>query len=159
MFDLMYEAQGVGLAANQVDLPLRLFVMNLAGAPHEGEEVVVLNPVVSRPRGNEEKEEGCLSLPGLHANVIRPAKIHLSAFTIDGHEIDQDVTGMMARVVQHETDHLDGVLFVDRLSEAARREVEPELEEFLLQYRSVQSRLPSEDEIHARLKQVESQYC
>jgi peptide deformylase len=95
----------------------------------------------------------------LHANVIRPAKVRLNAFTIDGLEIDQDVTGMMARVIQHETDHLDGVLFVDRLSDAARLEVEPELEEFALQYRSVRRQLPSDAEIHARLKQLEELYC
>ncbi len=73
MFDLMYEASGIGLAANQVDLPLRFFVCNLAGERGEGEELVFINPVISRPKGNEEREEGCLSLPGVCAPVKRPA--------------------------------------------------------------------------------------
>src|SRR2546423_15111987 len=71
MFDLMYEHRGVGLAANQVDLPYRLFVMNLSGKRGEGEEFVFINPVLTRPRGLDEKEEGCLSLPGLYAQVKR----------------------------------------------------------------------------------------
>ena len=66
MFDLMYEANGVGLAGNQVDLPLRLFVVNMAAEPGEGEELVFINPVLSQPKGKEEGEEGCLSLPGLY---------------------------------------------------------------------------------------------
>ncbi len=159
MFELMYQANGVGLAANQVDLPLRLFVMNLAADPKEGEELVIVNPIVTRPRGNEEKEEGCLSIPGVYADVVRPAKVHLHAFTIEGHEIDQEISGMMARVVQHETDHLDGVLFVDRLSDTVKREIEPELAEFQLQFDALRRRLPSDDEMQARLKQLEQQYC
>ncbi len=159
MFELMYEANGVGLAANQVDLPLRLFVLNLTADPNEGEELVIINPVLSRPHGNEEKEEGCLSLPGVYGNVVRPAKIRLNAFTMDGDEIDQELSGLMARVVQHETDHLDGVLFVDRLSPSAKLEVESELDEFRLQFQSTRRRLPSDVEIRERLRRLEGQYC
>jgi peptide deformylase len=158
MFELMYEANGVGLAANQVDLPFRLFVMNLTASPDEGEEHVIINPVISRPRGNEEKEEGCLSLPGIYGPVIRPAKVCLNAFTLSGEEIDQEISGLMARVVQHETDHLDGVLFVDRLSAAAKMDLETSLEQFLIEYDSHRER-PTDKKISQRLHQLERQYC
>src|SRR4051794_6351868 len=74
MFDLMYEHRGVGLAANQVDLPYRLFVVNLSGKRGEGEELVFINPVLTKPRGLAEAEEGCLSLPELYAQVKRAEK-------------------------------------------------------------------------------------
>ena len=136
MFGLMYEAKGIGLAANQVDLPLRFFICNLAAAPGEGEEVVFLNPVVSRPKGNEEREEGCLSIPGVYAPVRRPESVHLEAFSLDGDAISLELDGLLARVVQHEVDHLDGVLFIDRLSETVEMDTQPQLEEFTLDYQS-----------------------
>jgi peptide deformylase len=112
MFDLMYAAKGIGLAANQVDLPLRLFIVNLESNPETGEELVFLNPVISRPRGGaEEAEEGCLSLPGLYGPVIRPKEVRINAYNLSGQEFEADVSGLFARCVQHELDHLDGVLF------------------------------------------------
>ena len=79
MFDLMYEAKGIGLAANQVDLPYRLFVLNLTGdAAEADQEQVFINPVLSDPKGSAEAEEGCLSLPGLYAQVRRPETITVS---------------------------------------------------------------------------------
>src|SRR5690242_10936417 len=107
MFDLMYAHRGIGLAANQVDLPLRLFVMNLEGERGKGEELIFLNPVVSHPKGTEEMEEGCLSLPELYRPVVRPKRVRVQAYGIDGREIHADVDGMFARCVQHEIDHLD----------------------------------------------------
>ena len=158
MFELMYAENGVGLAANQVDLPFRLFVMNLSASPDEGEEHVIINPVISRPQGNEEKEEGCLSLPGLYGYVIRPSKVHLNSFSLSGEEIDEEISGLMARVVQHETDHLDGVLFIDRLSSTAKMDLESSLEAFLIEYDS-QRQHPTEEQISERLHQLERQYC
>ena len=161
MFELMYEANGVGLAANQVDLPFRLFVANLAATKGEGEELVFINPVVSLPRGNEEKEEGCLSLPGVYAPVKRPEKIHFSAYSLKGEEMSGDVDGLLARVIQHETDHLDGVLFIDRLSTSSTMEVAGELAEM----ESAMDRLreqgvhPSDDAVAQRLAELESKYC
>ncbi|GIW93389.1 MAG: peptide deformylase [Pirellulaceae bacterium] len=122
MFELMYEAKGVGLAANQVDVPLRLFVVNLAAKPDEGEERVFINPVISSPQGWEEDEEGCLSLPGIYAPVKRPKRVRVQAFDLGGNEIIEDVSGLLARVVQHELDHLDGVLFIDRVDDEEHRE-------------------------------------
>jgi peptide deformylase len=161
MFDLMYQARGVGLAANQVDLPVRLFIVNLEAEPGQGEEMVFLNPVINRPKGQVEMEEGCLSLPQLYANVRRPERVQLSAFNLAGEEITADVEGMMARVVQHELDHLDGVLFIDRLSEAGKLEVRPELEVFEEDFRSRREtgEMPSDAEIAARLAEMERKYC
>ncbi len=84
MLDLMYEADGVGLAANQVDLPLRLFVANASGERGGGEELVLLNPELQMPKGSETGQEGCLSLPGLSGQVKRPTSIRLSAYDLTG---------------------------------------------------------------------------
>jgi peptide deformylase len=161
MFELMYEANGVGLAANQVDLPFRLFVINLTSDKREGEELVFINPVISMPRGNEEKEEGCLSLPGLYAPVKRPETVHFSAYTLDGDELLGDIDGLLARVVQHETDHLDGVLFVDRLSTSVGMEIEPSLAQMESQMETMREQgiQPHDDQIAHRLAELESQYC
>ncbi|MEZ6120989.1 MAG: peptide deformylase [Pirellulaceae bacterium] len=161
MFDLMYEANGIGLAANQVDLPLRLFVCNVAGKPDEGEEFVFINPVVSRPKGNEEKEEGCLSLPGVYGAVRRPETITFQAYTLDGQEFKQELSGMFARVVQHELDHLNGVLFTDRMTETGKLAVRPELDEFEYDYelRLRNGELPDDDAVVQRLKEIEAKYC
>ncbi len=161
MFDLMYEARGVGLAANQVDLPVRLFIVNLEAEPGKGEEMVFLNPVVTRPKGQVEMEEGCLSLPGLYARVRRPERVHISAFNLAGQEIEADLEGMLARVVQHELDHLDGVLFIDRLTEGGKLEVRPELEEFEETFlnRRERGEILSDDAIATRLAEIEKRYC
>ena len=161
MFELMYEANGVGLAANQVDLPLRLFVVNTAAKPGEGEELVFINPVLSKPKGNEESEEGCLSLPGIYGNVRRPKQIHVNAYSMRGEEISADLTGLLARVVQHETDHLDGVLFIDRMTESAQRTLEGPLEEFQMEFqqRQQEGSIAAERAILERLSGLEKQYC
>ena len=161
MFALMYENKGIGLAANQVDLPLRLFVMNLKSDPREGEEMVFLNPVVSFPKGSEEAEEGCLSLPGVYGNVIRPKQVRVNAYTLEGKEVDMVVTDLMARCIQHELDHLDGVLFPDRMTPAARNELLPELDEFSTEFASRRSTgsIPSDEQIAGALAEWERRYC
>jgi peptide deformylase len=161
MFELMYAARGIGLAANQVDLPLQLFILNLAGAPDEGEELVFLNPVLSSPKGVSEAEEGCLSLTGLNAKVLRPEQIHLSAYDLAGKEFNQTLDGLFARAVQHEFDHLQGVLFIDRVAESTRRQLATELEEFELDFQSKQStgQIPEDERLTTRLKELEAKYC
>ena len=161
MLDLMYEANGVGLAANQVDLPIRLFVVNLEADPANGEEMVFINPVISNPKNPEEGEEGCLSLPGLYGNVTRPKKVRVNAFNLQGEEVRADIDGLFARVVQHETDHLDGVLFVDRMSETAKIEVESELDLFVTEFQSRRDAggVPDDKAIAERLKEWETKYC
>jgi peptide deformylase len=161
MFALMYEAKGIGLAANQVDLPVRLFIMNLAGKLGEGEEQVFINPVVSLPKGSDEAEEGCLSLPGLYGNVIRPKSVRVNAYNLAGQEIQRDVTGLEARCIQHETDHLDGILFTDKMSPSQRANVLDELEEFEADFASRRGTggIPSDADIAARIAHWEKTYC
>ncbi len=161
MIELMYEARGVGLAANQVDLPLRLFVCNLAGKPDDGEEQVFINPVLQRPKGTAEAEEGCLSLPGVYADVTRPERIRLHAYNLQGEEIDTELSGFAARVVQHEVDHLNGVLFIDRLHPSARADVADQLDELQTVYES-QLRVGgflSDEKVLARRQELEKRYA
>lgn len=161
MFELMYEARGVGLAANQVDLPLRLFVLNTSGDPDEGTEQVFINPVLSRPKGLEEADEGCLSIPDVHGPVTRPKRIRVRAFGVDGQEVDTELEGLTARIIQHEVDHLDGVLFTDRLSTTSRLAVAEALDEFEREFvsRRQLGEIPSDAEIAQRLSDLERRYC
>ena len=161
MFELMYEHRGVGLAATQVDVPIRLFVMNATGEKGEGEELAVINPVISKPKSNEEAEEGCLSLPGIHGNVIRSKSIHLNAFDLSGQEIDRELTGFEARIVQHETDHLNGTLFIDRLKDGVINELAGELDSLDTDFRSRQrtGAVPEDEQLVARLAGWEKCYC
>ena len=161
MFELMYRSRGVGLAANQVDLPLRFFVANPHGDPNEGEGLAFINPVISRPKGLEEAEEGCLSFPGLFGPVTRAKRIHVEAYGLDGKSISADLEGMMARIVQHETDHLDGMLFPDRMSVTNHMAVKEDLEAFELQHQRLVATglIPGESEIEDRLRRWEKQYC
>jgi len=161
MFDLMYESKGIGLAANQVDLPLRLFLVNLAGKQGEGEELVFINPVLSKAKGSEEAEEGCLSLPGLYGQVIRPKTVHVQAYNLRGEEVNADLTGLLARCVQHENDHIDGVLFPDRMDPLTRQAFADQLAEFESEFQSRRSvgEIPSDEEIAARRAEWETRYC
>lgn len=161
MLELMYESKGVGLAANQVDLPLRLFVANPTGVRGEGEELILINPVLQRPKRSEAAEEGCLSLPGIYGNVIRPKEVRLSAFDISGNPIERRVDGFLARVLQHENDHLDGVLFFDRMGEQAREDLYGPLEEMEIEFRTRQESgmIPSDAELIARLAEWEARYA
>lgn len=161
MFELMYASRGIGLAANQVDLPLRLFVMNLEGEQGKGEELVFLNPVVSHPKGSESKEEGCLSLPEVYADVIRPKRVRIQAYGIDGREFDAEVDGLFARCVQHEVDHLDGILFIDRVNPTMLPELHPALDEFEADFESRRATggIANDDELAARRTTWEQRYC
>ena len=160
MLELMYEADGVGLAANQVDLPLRLFVANPSGQ-RDGEELVLLNPELQMPKGSETGQEGCLSLPGLSGQVKRPASVRLSAYDLKGNPVERVVDGFLARVLQHENDHLDGVLFFDRLSEEAKSELDDPLMEMESDFRAKQrsGTIPSDEELVARLAVWHEKYA
>ncbi len=161
MFELMYEHKGIGLAANQVDLPFQLFVINPSGEKDANEERVLINPVVQRPKGTSEHDEGCLSIPGVYGKVIRPAQVHVIAYDLQGNKMDETVDGMLSKVIQHEYDHLQGVLFPDRMSEAAKKSIEDELDEFELEFAAM---LKKDDGLLAentklRLAKLESEYC
>lgn len=135
MIDLMFEAEGIGLAAPQVGLPWRMFVAHVApderrqpppDAPPDAllatrKPTVYINPVLSHPKGPLEAiEEGCLSLPDITGDVYRPAIITITAIDIEGQPFTQTAAGMLARCWQHEFDHLEGVLILDRMTQMSR---------------------------------------
>ena len=157
MFDLMYEHEGIGLAAHQVDLPYRLFVCNPKGDPDEKEsECVFINPVILKGSGQHEREEGCLSIPGVYGPVVRKEKITVQAYNLAGEEISGELDGLFARVVQHETDHLDGRLFIDRLTPTQLADISGELEEFEIDFESRRNvgELPTDEQIAARIDEL-----
>jgi len=120
MFDLMYEARGIGLAANQVALPYRFFILNLTADPDQpDQEQVFINPEIVKRHSSVEDEEGCLSLPGIYAKVRRARKIRVKAYDLAGHEVDLEAEDLLGRAIQHEADHLNGKLFLDYLTPAA----------------------------------------
>jgi peptide deformylase len=131
MFDLMREAKGVGLAAPQVGLSWRMFVVNATGEP--GDDHVFINPTLSEPtRTQSGAEEGCLSLPDIRAQIMRPEGITIDAIGLDGERIQQTSDDFPARVWQHEFDHLEGILILDkmdRLDQIANRRQIKRLEE------------------------------
>jgi peptide deformylase len=158
MFDLMYEHEGVGLAANQVDLPYRLFIANPSGSRDEKEsEFVFINPVLSAGRGQEEDDEGCLSIPGVHAPVTRCTTIKVDAYDLEGNEVALEAEDLMARILQHETDHLDGTLFIDRLGPTQLAAIRDKLEEFELVFQSRREtgEIAAADQLAARLAELE----
>ena len=126
MFETMYEAGGVGLAAPQVNVSKRLFVMDV---PNEGEsnKLVFINPEIISVEGEQVGDEGCLSFPGLYQVVKRDMRVIVRAQDITGETIEHDLTDLAARCVLHETDHCDGIVFLDRMTtlkrEMAKRKI------------------------------------
>lgn len=154
MFELMYAANGIGLASNQVGIPLRFFLLNLSAEPDEkDEELVFINPEIIKRKGTTEGEEGCLSFPGLYGPVKRSENVTIEAFDLQGQPFEMDLNELAARAVQHESDHLDGMLFIDRMTDVARRTVEPVVSDFEAQFRKKQAEglYPSDDEIRKKL--------
>ena len=119
MVETMYAAPGVGLAAPQIGVQKRLFVFDTGDG--EGPRTIV-NPVLSEARGEWTYEEGCLSVPGLSWPIVRPKEVHLTGYDLQGNEVSVEADEFLARVFQHEVDHLDGVLLVEHLDEDQRRE-------------------------------------
>jgi peptide deformylase len=115
MVETMYAAPGIGLAATQVGVPLRVFVVDLSVGRTNGELIVMVNPRFVEREGTQIEEEGCLSAPGFNATVIRPRRAVLKGFTRDGAEQTVEGLDLLARAFQHEMDHLDGTVFIDRL--------------------------------------------
>lgn len=159
MLEVMYVEDGVGLAANQVDLPYRLCVINTTGDPQCKEmEYVFINPVIMRRQGTAEAEEGCLSLPGIHGHVRRAEKVVVSAYNLKGEEIHLELDGLFARAIQHECDHLEGVLFVDRLSDPGKLAVRDKMEELERALTDERRRgvVPDDQQVAQRLAELES---
>ncbi len=162
MFELMYAHNGIGLAASQVALPYRLFVINVTGDPEQKDhEWVFINPEITKRQGSEEGEEGCLSFPELFGQVRRSKKVVVEAYDLRGQPFEMTLEDLAARAVQHENDHLDGVLFIDRMTELARRELAPQLDDFVRVFRRRQMRgeYPPDEEIQRELEELEKQFC
>jgi len=150
MFELMYEARGIGLAANQVALPYRFFVLNLTADPaQKDQERVFINPEIVKRHSSIEDEEGCLSLPGLYAEVRRAKKIKVRAFDLQGNAVELDAHDLMSRAIQHETDHLDGKLFIDYLEPGVRHAAAARIQSFDHDFRRAQQagEFPADEEI------------
>src|SRR5215471_787401 len=120
MFETMYGAPGVGLAAPQVGVLKRLFVMDCSSGKNKKQKVVLINPVIESEEGEQIGDEGCLSFPGIFLEIKRPQRAVVRAHDFDGSDITLDVMDLEARCVSHETDHLDGELFISYLSPLKR---------------------------------------
>ena len=115
MIETMYAAPGVGLAAPQIGVPLRIFVVDISVGREASSLLVVVNPRIVEREGMQLEEEGCLSVPGFNATVVRPSRVVIKGLDRTGTEQQHEGSGLLARAFQHEMDHLDGMLFVDRL--------------------------------------------
>ena len=123
MFEIMYKSRGIGLAGPQVALNQRVVVANLAGDAEKKEgEQVFINPEIIERSGERREEEGCLSLPGLYATITRADQVEVRYETLEGAKIQRVVEGLEAKLFQHEIDHLDGILILDKLTPADRKQ-------------------------------------
>lgn len=136
MLLVMYAAEGVGLAAPQVGINKKLMVFNESGDKTKWlNEIVLVNPcIVDSSEGTDVEREGCLSFPGMNGEVERSKWIKVEALSLKGKKIKRKLTGWEARIFQHEYDHLDGRVYIDRLTEEGREEVQPRLDELIAQY-------------------------
>src|SRR5262245_38607795 len=158
MLELMYEARGLGLAANQVALPYQMLVMNdLADPLQKDHELVCINPVVIERKGSVEGEEGCLSFPKLYQKVRRAKTVKVRAYNLNGELVEIDGSDLVARVLQHEIDHLHGVLFIDKMGLIGQLASRGMLREFERDYRKAQQRgeIPPDPEIEKHLAALE----
>ena len=120
MFESMYAAQGIGLAAPQISISQRLTVIDCSFKKNPEEKIVLINPEIIDREGKQVEEEGCLSLPDIREKVQRAAWVKVKAQNVDGEWFEVEGEELLARAMQHEIDHLDGVLFIDRLSRLKR---------------------------------------
>ena len=116
LLETMYAAPGIGLAVPQVGVNLRLIVLDISGGEETGHQLILTNPEVTEQEGIQETEEGCLSVPGFTALVERPSRIHVIGQDLEGNPQEIDAEGLLARALCHEIDHLDGILYLNRLS-------------------------------------------
>jgi len=120
MFESMYAAQGIGLAAPQIGVPKRLTVIDLSLGKDPKEKIVLVNPEIIHKEGRQVEEEGCLSLPEIREKVSRAYKVRVRSQDLDGNWFELDGEELLARAFQHEIDHLDGILFIFRISALKR---------------------------------------
>ncbi|CAH2072745.1 unnamed protein product [Thlaspi arvense] len=150
MFDVMYKTDGIGLSAPQVGLNVQLMVFNPAGEPGEGEEIVLVNPKINKYSDKLVPfNEGCLSFPGIYADVVRPQSVKIDARDITGAKFSISLSRLPARIFQHEYDHLEGVLFFDRMTDQVLDSIRQELEALEKKYEE-KTGLPSPERVQAR---------
>ncbi|KAH6829216.1 peptide deformylase 1B [Perilla frutescens var. hirtella] len=150
MFDVMYRTDGIGLSAPQVGVNLQLMVFNPVGERGQGEEIVLVNPRINRfSRKIVTFNEGCLSFPGIYADVKRPDSLKVDAQDITGARFEMNLTELPARVFQHEYDHLQGILFFDRMSDEVLDTIRAELQALEKEYEE-KSGLTSPEKIETR---------
>lgn len=137
MLVLMYEAKGVGLAATQVGWSVQLCVMNPTPEARS-REVVCVNPVITDSEGEEVTDEGCLSFPEIRGNISRSLKVTCRWYDLEGHRMEAVAEGLLARMFQHELDHLNGRLIIDRMTPASRLSVQTRVRELEREYRAAQ---------------------
>jgi len=143
MLETMYDADGVGLAAQQIGRPIQMCVIDVTGVkdrpsamriggeevdPEEHMPLVLINPAIELSGEPVTGVEGCLSFPGLRGDISRPGVVQVKAQGIEGETIEFEADGLLARAVQHEHDHLHGILFIDRMAAGQRKKLEPEIE-------------------------------
>ena len=120
MFTSMYDAQGIGLAAPQIGISKRLTVIDISFQKNPADRIVLINPEIVLKKGKQVEEEGCLSLPEIRDRVVRSAEVTVRAQDAEGNPIEVSGTELLSRALQHEIDHLDGILFIFRLSRLKR---------------------------------------
>ncbi len=131
MLETMYEAQGIGLAAIQINVPKRIIVLDIS--ENKDRQFVLINPEVIESEGKRAHEEGCLSIPDAYATVTRADKIKVNALNRDGKKIEFYAESLLATCIQHEIDHLEGKLFVDYLSNLKRQRIKTRLKKYYKQ--------------------------
>lgn len=123
MAETMYAAPGVGLAAPQVGVPLRIFVIDTADENEPSQFAAYINPEIIETDGAQSWKEGCLSFPGVSENIKRAERVRVRALSVDGTTFEQDATGLLAVAIQHENDHLNGILMIDKVGPIQRRRI------------------------------------
>ncbi|XP_044466953.1 peptide deformylase 1B, chloroplastic/mitochondrial isoform X1 [Mangifera indica] len=150
MFDVMYKTDGIGLSAPQVGMNVQLMVFNPVGERGEGEDIVLINPRVNKYSKKKVLfNEGCLSFPGIYADVQRPEAVKIDAQDINGARFSFNLSGLPARVFQHEFDHLEGILFFDRMTEEVLDSIRIQLQALEKKYEE-KTGFPSPERVEAR---------
>ncbi len=129
--ETMMQQDGLGLAANQIGESCSIFCYNPRGVGIEQAPVAIINPEIIKSEGKEEREEACLSLPGIVEMLMRPTKVVIKGITEGGKKIEITASGLLARVFQHEIDHLNGIFFIDRLSKTRQKMLEQQLNQII----------------------------
>jgi len=131
MLQTMYAAPGIGLAAPQIGINLRLTVIDITAGEEKGHQIVLVNPKITEQEGGEKGEEGCLSIPGFTAVVERPQQVRVVAQDLDGNPIEVGGSELLARAICHEIDHLNGILYIDRISRLKRELIKRKIQKLV----------------------------